>query len=120
MVQDAVAAHFGGEGDLIPTHVERLKKAGKSLEGLTTLDLASVDEMQSLLTQAGFKLIHVHDSTEEGEAWFKEMAKRLAQVGPPPVSFQVVLGDDFPEMAGNQVGNLAERRIRTVTYICEA
>lgn len=28
------------------------------------------------------------------------------------------LGPDFPDMARNQVRNLAEKRIRTVTYIC--
>lgn len=38
----------------------------------------------------------------------------------PAVTFQSFLGNDFPEMARNQVSNLRDRRIRTVTYLCEA
>jgi hypothetical protein len=34
--------------------------------------------------------------------------------------FQTFLGEDSPMMARNQVSNLRDRRIRTVTYICEA
>jgi hypothetical protein len=52
--------------------------------------------------------------------------------GPPPqniskysrcsqsVTFREFLGDDFPAMARNQVINLAERRIRTPTFIARA
>lgn len=36
------------------------------------------------------------------------------------VTFQSFLGNDFPQMARNQVANLRDRRIRTVTYICQA
>ena len=40
--------------------------------------------------------------------------------GMPAVTFQAFLGNDFPAMARNQVANLRDRRIRTVTYVCEA
>ncbi len=76
--------------------------------------------MKSLLAEAGFKVLDVHDSTEESQGWFEAMTARMAQSGPPPVTFQTFLGGDFPEMARNQVRNLTERRIRTVSYICEA
>ena len=46
------------------------------------------------------------------------MAARMAQAV-PAVTFQSFLGDDFPTMARNQVSNLRDRRIRTVTYICQ-
>ena len=82
--------------------------------------LATPDEMKSLLTDAGFKIANIHDSTEESQVWFESRAKLLAQSGPPPVSSQVFLGDDYPEMVRNQVRNLTERRIRTVSYICES
>jgi len=82
--------------------------------------LATDDEMKSLLTDAGFKILEVHDSTGESQSWFEAMAARMAQSGPPPVTFQVFLGEDYPEMVRNQVRNLSERRIRTVSYICEA
>ena len=82
--------------------------------------LATPDEMNSLLEDAGFKILDVHDSTDESLIWFEAMAARLAQSGPPPVTFQVFLGDDFREMVKNQVLNLKERRIRTISYICES
>jgi ubiquinone/menaquinone biosynthesis C-methylase UbiE len=82
--------------------------------------LVTPDVMHSLLANAGFKILHVHDSTDESQRWFEAMTARMAQSGPPLVTFQAFLGGDFPEMARNQVRNLTERRIRTVSYICEA
>ena len=82
--------------------------------------LATPDEMKSLLAYAGFKVLDVYDSTDESQNWFEAMTARMAESGPPPVTFQAFLGGDFPEMARNQVRNLTERRIRTVSYICEA
>jgi ubiquinone/menaquinone biosynthesis C-methylase UbiE len=82
--------------------------------------LATPDEMRTLLADAGFAVVVEHDSTEESERWFASMTERLAGSGAPPVTFQAILGGDFPEMARNQIRNLGERRIRTVSYICEA
>lgn len=81
--------------------------------------LATHGQMQSLLSRAGFRILETQDSSDESLIWFQEMAKRIAASGPPPVSFQLFFGDQFPEMARNQVRNLAERRIRTISYICE-
>lgn len=82
--------------------------------------LATPDEMQSLLTGAGFKVVEMQDSTDEGLRWFEAMAARIAQGAVPAVTFQAFLGNDFPKMASNQVTNLRDRRIRTVTYVCQA
>jgi len=82
--------------------------------------LATPDEMITLLNVAGFKILAVHDSTEESQKFFEAMMARMAQSGAPPVGWQIFLGDDFPVMARNQVRNVTERRIRTVSYICEA
>ena len=38
----------------------------------------------------------------------------------PPLTFRTFLGEDFVDMTRNQVRNLQERRIRTVSYICAA
>jgi hypothetical protein len=46
------------------------------------------------------------------------MTAQMAKTGAPP--FAWFLGDDYPAMARNQVRNLSERRIRTVSYICAA
>lgn len=81
--------------------------------------LATPDTMPALLTGAGFALLEVQDSTEASQGWFEAMAARMARTA-PAVSFQTFLGNDFPEMKRNQVRNLQERRIRTVSYLCEA
>lgn len=80
--------------------------------------LATPSEMRRLLNAAGFNVLEEVDSTEQSLAWFQAMAARLAQAGPPPVTFQTFLGQDFQQMARNQVRNLADKRIRTVMYIC--
>ena len=82
--------------------------------------LATPDEMKVLLSDAGFKILDVHDSTDESQSWFEARTTRMAQSGPPPVTSQVLFGGDSSQMARNQVRNLTERRIRTVSYICEA
>ena len=38
----------------------------------------------------------------------------------PPLSFRAFLGEDFSQMTRNMVRNLAERRIRTVSYLCRS
>ena len=97
--------------------LEKLIRTG--LPGMPPVPLPP-EEMQSLLTGAGFRIVETHDSTGEGQAWFEAMAARMASGAVPAVTFQTFLGNDFPEMGRNQVKNLKERRIRTVTYICEA
>jgi ubiquinone/menaquinone biosynthesis C-methylase UbiE len=81
--------------------------------------LVTPDSMRSLLTDAGFRIVTVEDSTEESQSWFEAMAARMVDAA-PAVTFQAFLGNDFPEMARNQVRNLRDRRIRTVSYICDA
>lgn len=82
--------------------------------------VATPDQMKSLLAGAGFKILSEIDSTEESQRWFEAMAARMKQGSTPPLTFRTFLGDDFPAMTRNQVLNLQERRIRTVSYICEA
>ncbi len=82
--------------------------------------LATPEAMQALLTGAGFRIVSTTDSTEEGQVWFEAIAARLGQGHAPAVTFQAFLGGDYPAMTRNQVRNLRERRIRTVSYVCEA
>ncbi len=76
--------------------------------------------MKSLLAGAGFKLLNVQDSTEESQSFFEKMTAQMAKTGTPPFIWQLFLGDGFPAMARNQVRNVTERRIRTVSYFCTA
>lgn len=80
--------------------------------------LATTEETRTMLAAAGFALVAEHDSTERSLAWFESVAAAHASGTRPPVTFAVFLGDDFGEMARNQVTNLADRRIRTVTFTC--
>jgi ubiquinone/menaquinone biosynthesis C-methylase UbiE len=82
--------------------------------------LETPDEMKSLLISAGFKLLDVQDSTQERQSFFEKMTAQMAKTGTSPVIWQLFLGDDFPAMARNQVRNVTERRIRTVSYFCTA
>jgi ubiquinone/menaquinone biosynthesis C-methylase UbiE len=81
--------------------------------------LATAAAMRRLLVDAGFTIIEEIDSTEASSEWFS----RLAASQPAPrrlVSYRAFLAGDYSQMARNQVRNLAERRIRTVTFICRS
>jgi hypothetical protein len=82
--------------------------------------LATPDQMKSLLVGAGFKILDIQDSTDESQSFFEKMTTQMAKTGSPPVAWRLFLGDDFTAMARNQVRNVTERRIRTVSYICAA
>jgi ubiquinone/menaquinone biosynthesis C-methylase UbiE len=82
--------------------------------------LASPDEMQALLSGAGFKILEIRDSTEESLAWLEARTQRQGRSARAPVTTRILFGDDFGLMIANQLRGLAERRIRTVSYICEA
>jgi hypothetical protein len=81
--------------------------------------LVTPNQMMSLLHDAGFNIRAVQDSTEESQKFFEAMILRMEQTGTAPVRWQMFLGDDFPIMARNQLRNITERRIRTVSYICQ-
>jgi ubiquinone/menaquinone biosynthesis C-methylase UbiE len=80
--------------------------------------VATPDQMKSLLTGAGFQILDTHDSTEESQVFFEQLNEEMAKTGKSPLLWRVFLGEDFPAMARNQVRNITERRIRTVSYIC--
>ena len=90
--------------------------------GTRTIDQPFGDarRYEVFLVGAGFKLLEVQDLTEESQAFFERMTAQMAKTGSPPVAWRLFLGDDFPVMARNQVRNVTERRIRTVSYICAA
>ncbi len=82
--------------------------------------LATPEDMPQLLDDAGFEIESSTDSTSQSQAWFAAMAERMRASGPPPVGFDLIFGPDFVDMMHNQIQNLAERRIRTVSYVCRA
>ena len=82
--------------------------------------VATLEQMESLLTGAGFNVVAVEDSTEESQRFFEKLTSDMSKTGVSPFAWRLFLGDDFPVMARNQVRNVTERRIRTVTLICTA
>ena len=82
--------------------------------------LATPAQMRELLSGAGFEVLEEIDSTEASLAWFREKAAAMAGAAPPPLGFQLFLGDDYARMTRNQVQNLGEKRIRTVAYVCRS
>ena len=80
--------------------------------------LASADEMRALLSDAGFEVVAVEDSTAASQAWYERMRERLARTQAPPLGFGIFLGDDFPLMARNILHNLTARSVRTVRFDC--
>lgn len=82
--------------------------------------LATPAEMRQLLSGAGFEVLEELDATEACVDWFREVAARAVDTDTPRATFRAFLGDDFPQMARNQIQNLTERRIRVVTYLCRS
>ncbi len=84
----------------------------------STSFLATPEALRTHLEAAGFEVVGWRDTTAEGRAWFEAMRQRIAEQGPPKLSYHILLGPIFTEMAQNQVRNLAEDRIALAEVIC--
>jgi ubiquinone/menaquinone biosynthesis C-methylase UbiE len=82
--------------------------------------LATPDEMETLLSEAGFKIRQATDSTRASLDWLEARTGRSGRSGPLPVTIELLFGEKFPEMVRNQLLALQERRMLTFSYICEA
>lgn len=80
--------------------------------------LATPRELKRLLEEAGFEIARWRDTTAAGREWFVRMDRELEENGPPPVSFALLLGPEFREMAKNQRRNLEENRIALIEALC--
>jgi ubiquinone/menaquinone biosynthesis C-methylase UbiE len=82
--------------------------------------LATSEEMQALLTGAGFRILDVTDSTKESLDWIESRPAKPDRTGLPAITTAILFGDVFRTMVANQIIGLKERRIRTVGIVCEA
>ncbi len=80
--------------------------------------LASPDEMRRLLESAGFAIVDWKDSSDAGRDWFVRLRDKAMRSDGSTLTFEVLLGDDFPRMAENQVRNLMEARVAPTQIIC--
>ncbi|MGI9368684.1 MAG: class I SAM-dependent methyltransferase [Ruegeria sp.] len=81
--------------------------------------LATPDEMESLLTNAGFKFLHAIDSTDDSLSWLQERVAAPAQSGPLPVTTRLLFRNISLDMTRNQLRGLSERRMLTYGFVCQ-
>lgn len=81
--------------------------------------LATIEEMRSLLTGAGFQIIEVVNNSDECRSWYKARSNQITKSGSVGVSQQIFLGDDFPKMARNMIRNLSENRVQVTKIVCQ-
>ena len=73
--------------------------------------LATPDGLRALLEEAGFAIADWRDVTGEGLEWFRSTRQRQRDKGPSPLGIHLLLGEEFPVMAGNLVRNMEEGRL---------
>ena len=81
--------------------------------------LATDKELRYHLEQTGFNIASWRDTTEVGLAWFKEKSAHFKKHGRPALGYHLLLGDDFLQMARNQLRSLKENRMRLLQVIAE-
>jgi ubiquinone/menaquinone biosynthesis C-methylase UbiE len=82
--------------------------------------LATPEEMETLLSDAGFKILEKTESTRVSLEWLKARTASSNQPNILPVTTRLLFGDTSLDMVGNQLRGLEERRMLTCSYICEA
>ena len=80
----------------------------------STSFLLSEGDTRTALEQAGFKAALWRDDTQTALDWFK-----TAMAGPPPTGLNlgVVMGPDFPALAGNLARNIRENRLGVLSAV---
>lgn len=79
--------------------------------------LVTENELGQFLEEAGFVIESWRDTTEIGCLYFERMVTRIEDTDRLPLGTHILLGDDFFEMARNQLRNLKERRIRLLLHL---
>ncbi|NWG24816.1 MAG: methyltransferase domain-containing protein [Pseudorhodoplanes sp.] len=102
-----------GEGGTVHFPVPWARDASTSF-------LATPEEMRLFLHGAGFEITSWIDSSEIGREWFRAVSARIAEKGQPVLGFHLLMGEDFAEMARNQMRNLMEDRVRPTEIVCVA
>ena len=81
--------------------------------------LATGDELRHLLAAAGFDIISWRDTTNVGLAWFAAKSAQIKEHGRPILGYHMLLGDDFPQMARNQLRSFKEDRMALLQVIAQ-
>lgn len=81
--------------------------------------LATGDELRLFLGAAEFNIISWRDTTEVGLAWFAAKSAQIKKHGRPILGYHMLLGDDFPQMARNQLRSFNENRMALLQVIAK-
>jgi SAM-dependent methyltransferase len=81
--------------------------------------LVTEDDLRHYLEAAGFKIMSWRDTTEVGLAWFAAKSADIKKHGRPIVGYHILLGDDFPKMARNQLRSFNEKRMTLLQVIAK-
>ena len=78
--------------------------------------LVDAQATRALLEDVGLGVTTFNDVSEKSLAWFAANAAPR-DGGPPPLGLHLLLGSDWPVMAGNMVANLRAQAISVVQII---
>ena len=81
--------------------------------------LVTNEKLRHFLDQTGFTIISWRDTTAAGLAWFREKSAQIREHGRSAVGYHILLGEDFPQMARNQLRSLNENRMALLQVIAE-
>lgn len=82
--------------------------------------LVSQGELRRLLGEEGFQPLFWQDVTKDGLDWFRSRQQKSREGRDNPFGLHLLLGEDFPSMAHNQLRNLEEDRITLVEAVFQA
>ena len=70
------------------------------------------EEMNRLLLDIGFRVLHTKDQTEKGIAFFEKLMKRIKEKGPPKIGINLLMGEKTPVKIGNLLSALKEGKLQ--------
>lgn len=82
--------------------------------------LLTADETRAAVAAAGFTEVTFRDQSRESAAWFQALIDGTGGSGAPAIGLPVVMGDQFPVMAGNLADNLINGRVGVIQLVVRA
>ncbi len=79
--------------------------------------LAHEPEFRAALEKAGFRITEWADDTKTSVDWLNGMTAKMKSEGPPPINVGVLLGPEFPTMAGNANRSMEDGLIKVVMVV---
>lgn len=95
---------FRGPGD--PPHYPVPWAEDESLSSLATENAA-----RSHMESAGMDIVHWYGKVDESIDFFRKVAARIAEAGPPPIGIHLLMGDNAHIKLQNYVTNMREKRL---------